>query len=424
MNGSLTWLFAALVAALLVEGFLGRGRIYHFPFLAAVMTVGFILPQLPAVAADPFLPEGAYAKTMVLAILCIAMLRLGWSERARPLALFRVAFSERRLTIVAAVFSLAGAFFYARLSMLPGNLTIGTQMSGVPVAYLFFARLLTYGLAIALLCYARRPSRLLAAIILFDLLFYFQRIVMTGKRAETVELLMMAALPFWYYRRFTVPRPAVAAALVLGTVGMVSMGDYRQITGNAGPSFDRIARIDVIGNFRETLEDGGQEMRNAVRRIATIDRTQEFDYGAFHWNRIVFNYVPSQLFGVSFKQSLMVKLPAPARDYNPELGTTETGLVDAFQSFWYFGCLKFLLLAYVMARIWASAMEGQASAQIVYILSIVPAMHAVSHQTDWVVPVWVHMLFFLVPALWWCMAPQPAAARRGAMATPLPEGAR
>jgi hypothetical protein len=29
----------------------------------------------------------------------------------------------------------------------------------------------------------------------------------------------------------------------------------------------------------------------------------------------------------------------------------------------------------------------------------VPAMHVVSHQTDWVVVAWVHMAFFLIPFL-------------------------
>jgi hypothetical protein len=32
-------------------------------------------------------------------------------------------------------------------------------------------------------------------------------------------------------------------------------------------------------------------------------------------------------------------------------------------------------------------------------LSIVPTMHAISHQTDWVVTVWIHMLIFLLPAV-------------------------
>lgn len=113
----------------------------------------------------------------------------------------------------------------------------------------------------------------------------------------------------------------------------------------------------------------------------------------------MFNYVPSQLVGETVKRSLMLKTPAMARDYNALTGTTETGMADAFQSFWYFGALKFFLVGYLLARLWASAKEGQAAGQLVYMLSVVPAMHVVSHQTDWVVMAWVHMVLFLVPSL-------------------------
>lgn len=105
-----------------------------------------------------------------------------------------------------------------------------------------------------------------------------------------------------------------------------------------------------------------------------------------------------------------------ARDYNALTGTTETGMADAFQSFWYFGALKFFLIAYLLARLWASAKEGQAAGQIVYMLSIVPAMHVVSHQTDWVIMAWVHMVLFLVPSL--ALAAVPARRGRSGHADP------
>ena len=89
-------------------------------------------------------------------------------------------------------------------------------------------------------------------------------------------------------------------------------------------------------------------------------------------------------------------------------------MTDAFQSFWWFGALKFLLLAYLMRRLWNTAMGGYAAAQIVFILSIVPAMHSISHLTDWVLTVWVHMALFLAPALYLVsMRTSPITARRG-----------
>ena len=41
--------------------------------------------------------------------------------------------------------------------------------------------------------------------------------------------------------------------------------------------------------------------------------------------------------------------------------------------------------------------------QLLYMFSIVPAMHAISHQTDWVITVWIHMALFLIPILSFCV---------------------
>ncbi|ASV88100.1 putative membrane protein (plasmid) [Ochrobactrum quorumnocens] len=404
MNISLTWIFVGLVGCFLAGGLLLRAeRMYQFPFLAGVMTFGFLLPQMPALVHDQFLPSGAYAKTMFMGILSLAMLALGWRMTKKPFGFLSMSFSEHRLIWAATGLSAFGAVFYFLLSRLPGDVSIGMQMTGIPVVYLFFAQLMPYGLAIALLCFARRPSWTALAIIAFDLVFYFDRILVTGKRAEAIQLFLMILLAFWFYRRLVVPRILMTLGILAGTFLMTSMGDYRQITRAAsGFVLDDIMQIDYAENFHETLERGGLEMRNAVQRIDEIDRRLEFDYGKFHWNRVIFTFIPAQLVGSKLKESLQFDTPKPSRDYNPLTGTTETGLVDAFASFWYFGAFKFLLLAWIMRRLWETAMAGEMLGQLVYMLSVVPAMHAISHQTDWVIPVWIHMAIFLIPVLALC----------------------
>jgi hypothetical protein len=212
----------------------------------------------------------------------------------------------------------------------------------------------------------------------------------------------------------------VLLLLVAGIFGTTSMADYREITRrNASFEWSEIQKIDVVDNFNKLLKSGGPELRNAVVRIDHIDRTLEFDYGATHWNRLVFNYVPAQLVGTTVKDSLMLTTPSLGRDYHPLTGTTETGMTDAFQSFWYFGALKFMLLAYLLNLLWASANAGSTTAQIIYILSIVPATHAISHNTDWVLNVWVHMVLFLLPVLFVARLRVQANVARAAPSTGL-----
>ncbi|RWX81832.1 hypothetical protein EPK99_00705 [Neorhizobium lilium] len=391
-----------------------RGRIFEFPFLTGVIAFSFILPQIPGLAADTFLPEGAFARTAIFMMMCLFMCWWGWRANAKPLQSFRLDFDEGRLLIVAALLSFAGAYFYFKLSRLPGELTIAVQMTGVPVIYIFFSRLLSYGLAIAVLCLARRFSWWAVIILAFDLVFYLDRIVITGKRAEAVELVMVFALAWWFYKGWAVPRALIIVSIFLGTLSMNSMGDYRAITkANDAPVWDDVMQIDFVGNLEKILRDGGDEMRNAVLRINNTAATLQFDYGKFHWNRLVFNFIPAQLLGTDVKQSLMLPVPAMARDYNPIVGTTETGMTDAFESFWYFGALKFFLLSYFVRRIWVTANQGEFAAQFVYVLSIIPSMHAVSHQTDWVLMVWVHMLMFAAPVLAFAIVPAGGRSRDG-----------
>ena len=360
----------------------------------------FILPQLPGIFADPEVPRSALSKTLLMTVLCLVAAIAGWGASRSPPAALRASFDEKRLSQIAIVFALSGAFFYQRLSQLPGDAVIGVQMSGISVIYLFFGRLLTYGLLIACLLYARRPSWSMLVVIGFCLLFYVDRIVVTGKRAETMELLLIFLLAWWFHRRRKVSLTALVVGGFAGIIIMTSMSAYRAITrAHSGVVLSEVQEIDAVGNLEELLRDGGEEMRNAVALIDATDREARFDFGAVHWNMVVSNYVPRQLFGSRVKTALRLETPPWPRDFVPAVGTTLTGMSDAFRSFWYVGAIKFFLLGYVLRRFWDLAMEGQFLGQVLYCLSIVPGMHAFSHNTDWVVPVWIHALIFLAPAL-------------------------
>lgn len=409
MNLMVTIVYAAVVLRLIAWGLERPDRIYQFPFLAGAMGFSFVLPQLPGLAMDPFLPEGAYARAILFSALCLVMVRLGWDDKS-PVGPVRLAFDETRLLAVAAALSLAGAHFYIQLSRLPGDLAVATGLSGATVAQLFFAKLLSYGFGIACLVAARRPSIPALAIAGFDAVLYLDRIVVTGKRGETLEFAMIIALSLWFNRRIVVPRSLVLAGVVLGTFAMGAMSDYRDITRRGErPTLETIAEIPFADNLAETLKAGGPEMRNAIALIDHADRTFSFDYGLFHWNVLVFNYVPAQLVGTKFKESLMVEARAKERTYAPDAGTTETGMADSFLSFWWFGAVKFLLVSAVLAWFWRAAMAGSTVFRLLTMFSVMPAMQIVSHHTQWPVSSLVHMFMFLIPALFLARVPRPGA---------------
>ncbi len=393
-----------------------RGAIYEFPFLAGAVFAGFALPQFVGLSADRFLPPGALEKTLVMASLSAVMCWLGYAFNRKPWQTLDWNYDESRLLKVSIGLSLAGCYFYYQFSQLPDEMLKNSQMTGLPVAYLFFARLLNYGFAIAVLLYARNGSKAALAVALFDSLFYLDRIVIAGRRAELVEFCAIIALATWFQRGRCIPRGLMLVGLVVGTLFINSIGEYRKATmSDQGPQWDSVLQIDFLGNLEQLTEQGGPELTNAVYYIEAADRTMSFDFGLSHWNALVFSYVPAQLVGADIKEFLMLPIGAAVRKqflYTPTTGSTLTGLTDAFQSFWYFGCIEFFLIGLVMNRLWRTAIRGGLAAQLCYILILGPSLHSITHSTDNFIAPWVHMAMFLAPALMLAKRPRSAAQPR------------
>jgi hypothetical protein len=402
MNWLLIIVLLVLVIAMMIDGMRAPGRPYEFPFLAGATCFGFILPQLPGLAQDHFLPDGAFTKAMVMTILCMTMCWIGFRWTAAPVRSLGWCFDEGRLLRLALVLSLAGAYFYFKLSRLPAELRLTTMATGYPVVFLFFAKMLGYGFAVAMICYMRRPSKFALAIGLMDAAFYLDRAIIAGKRGELAEFAFIILLAAWFHRGIAIPRTLAMGLLLVATIGMVSVGEYRSVTKTRDEvRWSDLGNIDVVANFEALLQTGGPEMRNAILRVHYTDRAQTFDFGVFHWNTIVFNFVPAQLVGERVKQSLRIADfdAVIDRDYDPSVGSTETGMADAFGSLWYFGAVKFLLIALVLSALYRAAMAGHTVAQLFYIFTLAPAMQAITHHTQWVLSAWLYMAILLLPGL-------------------------
>jgi hypothetical protein len=401
--GPLLIALGAVCAFLLVQGMLRRGAIYEYPFLAGAVFAGFALPQLIGLSHDRFLPAGALVGTLIVAISSALMCWLGAKVALPPRQPSPWIYDDRRMLIVSAGLSLLGAYFYHAISRLPEEMTQNTQWTGLPVAYLFFARMLTYGFALSVLLFARNGSRLALIIALYGATFYLDRIVIGGRRQDTGEFFLMILLAWWFQRNRCIPRPLMLAGLILGALFVNSVGDYRALSSDSnGPKLNEVSNIDFLGNLSQLTEHGGPELTNAVYAIAGVDRTLEFDFGIYHWNQLVFAYVPAQLVGAELKSSLYLPLAVPAYEeflYTPPLGSTQTGFSDAYQSFWYFGCLKFFLIAFVMQKLWWAARDGNLLAQLLYMLMPMAALEAITHTTQNFVGPWVHIGIFLLPAM-------------------------
>ena len=407
MNEVLLVILLAQCLALFVAGLSGRGRIYEFPFLIAVVVLGWAVPQLIGLTNDPFLPPGALAKTLVMTNLCVAMTWVGFNRPTSPMTFGADRLDTRRIAAASLVLSLVGAYFFYKISVLSAQFADNNhQWTGIAVAYDFFSRVLTYGFVLALLVYLRTRSRLALAVLLFDSIFYFHRIFIAGRRWGMIEFTIALGVGLWLYRRIIPPRVAIIAGLVGGVLVVNGIGQYRALSLDPnGARWSDLGKLDLVGNFTHILENGSWELHNATLSIEAVDRRSSYDYGAFNWNMLVFNFVPSQIFGERFKKALRIDTGTvePAYQefqYTPYNGTTMTGMYDSFRSFSYFGCLKFFIIALLLRKLYNGAWSGDLGSQAFYIVLTGPGVQAITHHTQFFFSVFVHMALFVIPVLW------------------------
>jgi len=373
---------------------------YTFPFLAGAIYLVFLIPQFVGHRGNTTLPSGALEKALLMALLCLWMCWAGWYAGANRFASAVNDFDQRRLLYGATLLAICGMFFFFSISRIPDDQKVG-QWSGLPVAYYFFAKTLPYAFAIAMFCFAKASSRWALAIIVICGIFYADRILIAGRRGIAFECIFIVLMAYWFHRRKTIPRFAMIALAALSPFILFNTGEYRQAVRD-GPG--TVAKdFDPMDNVANILEEGGEETRNTIIHIAAKDWTRDFDFGIFHWDQLVFNYVPAQIIGIDAKRSLMSDVSNDAYaiyGHQDAVGSTVTGLSDAFASFWYFGCFKFFIISWVLARLYYGAMEGSMAAAIIYALMISNGVHSITHHTSWFVSPWVHLVVFLGPCLW------------------------
>lgn len=386
--------------------------IYRYSLLGPFVFVAFLGPQLIGLESRKDLPNGAVAMVAGMSALCVLLIAAGaYTARRRRVPPAAHYMRRSALLLASVLLSLVGAGAFLLMSRLPDELRLASLPSGQLVAFSFFAQLVPYGMAIAALLYATTRSCAALTVLAVDLLLYADRFLVGARRGEAAAALAIVALAMRFGRNKVVPKSLFVIVAVLGTLFVFSTGEYRQGVSDTTLA-ETISRIDFLENVGEVFRNGGPEAEVAAYQIAATARRNDFDYGAFHWNSIVFRYVPAQLLGPEFKAALFVGSPGNSayEEYGfvSQTGSTATGVADAFHSFWYFGALLFFLMAYVLERLYLRALRGDAHAQILYMLMLVNGLHAITHNTSWFFTPWIHFGLFLLPCLWLARTRRPA----------------
>jgi hypothetical protein len=381
--------FIAICVAVIFWGIVKVDRIYQYPFFMAGTFIAFILPQINPLLEVPLpsLGQVSYIRMLMMACLCVAMCWVGYSfePKLHWLRRLHIPLDDKRLTHVAVVFTLIGWLFAQLAGAYIANWQGGGQLSGAGTIYLFFAQLIYVAFAIFFIKFLQRPNtvNLLGTLIAgYPILLT----VLGGRRQPTLTFLVILGLSVWLVRRRLPPRWLLLVLTVAGIYlipliaylrggfwSLVFSGDWQAL------------QIALQTSFGDIQDGEGLELRSAVVLMDWASQNWRFGFGRGLWDAVVFQFVPGQLVGYEFKESLQFNWLDIQRvfgdyDYSIFVGATITGIGDAFTEFWYFGCLVYALIGYLFKHLWTSAVYFRSMVSALLMIGLVsPSMIAVSH---------------------------------------------
>jgi hypothetical protein len=449
-------------------GLRNKGRLYSFPFLATLVYCGWVLPQVFSLMDNKLIPASGFLSFLIMAILSLWMIfaafyiigplgdKLKSFSKDMRSSCFRKeffggnAYADKKMQVFCFVLALVGFIFYIKILLLP-DVNKAKQWTGIVTVYWFFAVFFRYSLAIALLKYMEKRVKSFFLLAFFSAIPMVWHIIHSGRRGLLIEFCLMIALSLFFVKKIELSRWLFVGVFCTAMMLLPSIGEYRKLT----KSGESVLEVNVFHNFTQNYSHkAAWEVKNASYELAAIKYLAAYDYGSFHWNEFIHNYVPAQLVGREFKESLKVREENLWRHmkekYNfyyhqfhgdglsgarlkaknngdafPEFsfnGSTSTGFKDAFHSFWYFGCLKFFFISLCMCFFFKRAKEGQFLFQLLYMLLVVASLHSITHHTHYFVGRWPHMLAFLLPGLLWAKMKGVDFKEEAAISEELSEG--
>lgn len=382
-------LLTLICIGLLVWGLIRIERIYQYPFFMGAIFVSFLVPQAYSLLANSgSLNQQALASVLLMSCLCAIACWVGYQGKPNQgfINNLNIKLNETKLLQAAFILTFIGYFFNYLISRTNIQVSdVNGNWTGVATIYYFFAQVIYIAFSIFLMRAIHYPSTL--NIIFASTAGWIPlQTVLAGRRQPTMTFVIMIGICFWLIRRYLPPRwliiiSVLSIALLVPTIGhlreefweLLFNGKWGEVISTAQDQF-------AIQQTGEILE-----LRNAAYYIDAITHSNLYGLSSGWWDAIVFQYIPGQILGFGFKESLQFNLITNETLYNlygysVHVGTTITGVGDSFIEFGYLGCLSFALIGYLFKHLWISAYYNKSfCASILYMGLVSPAMLALTH---------------------------------------------
>ena len=209
-----------------------------------------------------------------------------------------------------------------------------------------------------------------------------EAVIFSGRRSPAAFLALMVLTGLWFSRKIKIPVVAIVFCGVCFFMFVMNVGIYRSLVlGSEGDVDWRKVRSEVF-DVRKTIKQfsndgngkgGGEtDALNGMVASSAVFNSFHYDYGLIGWNTLVFGYVPGQLVGHKFKQSLMIDVNSASEtayeeyEYKLDVGSCVPGYAHLFASFGFFGAVFMYFFGRFARMVWLQAESGNLLAQIVH----------------------------------------------------------
>ena len=382
------FVFIALCIAIIGWSIIRLERIYQFPFFMAATFLSFILPQAIAIAKEPgvFVSESALDRMLIYTSLCVAMCWIGYQSppNHKWLAKLNIPIDEDKLLKIGIVLLIFGHLCLFTISHVGIQFSEQGTWTGPATILIFFAGVLNIALPLFLLRTLKNPSLMNMALTAIAALPKLQVIILYGRRQPTIAFLVAVGLCLFIAKHYIPPRFLLVVLIPISAYIIPTIGNLRGrfwelvFAGN----WDTIQSVSQEG-LGGIMEGKILELRNATLVMDYATQFAQYGYGKQLWNAVIFQYVPGQLLGKEFKQSLQLSNNIDLvgfYGYQSSTGTTLTGIGDSFIDFGFLGCLFFALMAYLFKTLWVSTVQEKSIiGTLLYISLIDSAMLGITH---------------------------------------------
>lgn len=363
------FLLAIILVAIpgLLWGIKKQDNLIQFPFFLSMILLGFFVPQGFAVAKNNSIDNLTYGMFTLQILLCTLFSYIGYFYYKPQIKNKKIVkYDKSKIFLTGVVLMFISYIFHILLFILPAEVTTGPT-TGLPVYYLFFARILGYpAVVLLLISLINKKSNLKIIFFLMSLLPFLYRTFFLGKRSTLINLSVILICCLYFYKNIKPTRKLAIYGIVIALLVLILFPAFR--------SNDTETSINVfkeIGNYFSG-ENAGPEFKDASKNLMATLKTGKYGFGAGIYNSFIHLYFPGSILGQGSKNSLYINYQL-FKESRIEVYTEEahpflhrSGFADSFFEFSFLGCILFLFVSIGSKTLFLRAKEKGDQYKLLY----------------------------------------------------------